>query len=138
MAGKSTGRPPKPTRLKVLQGNPGHRALNTSEPQPDAADLNPPRWLKASGRRVWREYAPKLQGLGLLTQMDVETFAQACALSAEARVLKPGSADHIRAVEAAGRILARFGFTPSDRARLSVTKPASDPFSDFLSRKQAT
>jgi len=31
------GRRPKPTRLKVLTGNPGKRALNLDEPRPDGA-----------------------------------------------------------------------------------------------------
>ena len=31
------GRRPKPTRLKLLTGNPGKRPLNDDEPQPQAA-----------------------------------------------------------------------------------------------------
>ena len=130
-----TGRPTKPTRLKVLQGNPGKRPLNKSEPQPGDAKLKPPKWLGHEGRMFWREYAPKVQALGLLTELDVEEFAQAAALSAVARRATPGSRDHIQAVEAAGRILARFGFTPSDRAKLSVTPKTEDPFEQFLGKK---
>jgi hypothetical protein len=38
------GRRPKPTRLKVLTGNPGKRPLNMDEPQPEPAIPDcPPR-----------------------------------------------------------------------------------------------
>lgn len=40
------GRPPKPTRLKILAGNPGKRELNPDEPDPVLLeDLTAPEWL---------------------------------------------------------------------------------------------
>ena len=129
------GHPTKPTALKVLQGNPGRRPLNQHEPQPAAAKLKPPRWLGHEGRKVWREYASKVHALGLLTELDIEMFAQGCALAAEARILRPASADHLKAVGEMGRILGRFGFTPSDRTKLSIAPKKEDPFEEFLGRK---
>ena len=32
---KERGRKPKPTAVKVLEGNPGKRSLNTAEPKPE-------------------------------------------------------------------------------------------------------
>ena len=104
---------------------------------PKEAGLEPPKWLGREGKAVWREYAPKLHTLGLLTELDVELFAQACALAAVARALLPGSADHMKVVDAAGRILGRFGFTPSERTKISVTPKTEDSFEKFLSGKKA-
>ena len=137
-ARSNSGPPRTPTALRVLHGNPGKRPINKGEPKPDAAKLDPPKWLGREGRVLWREYAAKLHVLGLLTELDIELFAQACALAAAARTLMPASADHIKATEAAGRILARFGFTPSDRAKLSVTPNIEDPFEQLLKKKRAT
>ncbi len=130
-----SGAPRKPTALRVLAGNPGKRPLNQNEPQPDAASVDPPEWLKSEGQVVWGEYAPKLLSMGLLTELDVELFAQACALAAAARTLMVGSTDHLKVVAAMGQILGRFGFTPSDRTKISVTPKTDDDFENFLSKK---
>ena len=133
-ARSNSGPPPKPTALRILHGS-RKGEKNKSEPMPSSASLEPPKWLEREGRMVWREYAPKLYTLGLLTELDVEMFAQACALAAVARKLLPGSGEHIKTVDAAGRILGRFGFTPSERTKISVTPKKDDPFEDFLSKK---
>ena len=39
------GRPPKPTYLKVLEGNPGKRPLNENEPKPKPSAPKCPAWL---------------------------------------------------------------------------------------------
>ena len=35
---KQRGRPPKPTALHIVRGNPGRRDLNADEPQPEHLD----------------------------------------------------------------------------------------------------
>lgn len=75
-----TGRPRKPTALKVLEGNPGKRPLPQNEPKP-APVVNipkPPPWLNSDGKKAWKRLAPELQRLGLLTVVDMEAFAAAC------------------------------------------------------------
>ena len=104
---------------------------------PEKAKGDPPKWLGREGRVVWREYAPRLLEMGLLTELDVELFAQACALAAVARALLPGSADHLKVVAAMGQILAQFGFSPSARTKISVTPKKEDKFEDFLAGKKA-
>ena len=68
---------PQPTKLKILRGNPGRRALNTSEPQPPAlTDVPaPPEWLEGYAKDEWRTLAPVLHGLGLLSEIDLSFFA---------------------------------------------------------------
>lgn len=72
-------RPPKPTALKVLEGNRGKRALNKNEPDPDYLnDLAPPAWMPADAQGVWRELAWKLRKAKILTVLDVTMLEQAC------------------------------------------------------------
>lgn len=114
--------------MKLLQGNPGKRPINKNEPQPAKAGLEPPKWLSPDAKKVWRQYAPKLQDLGLLTELDVEFFALGCVQLVAAR------AGNDKAVQEVQRILAQFGFSPSARAKLTVSKPTDDPFEDFIKK----
>ena len=62
-------RPPKPTQLKVVEGNRGKRALNSREPDPAYLnDLTPPAWLDPKSAEVWAEIAPKLRAARVLTE----------------------------------------------------------------------
>ena len=45
------GRKPKPTALKVLEGNPGKRPLNDREPVPPKATLEMPGVASAGGQK---------------------------------------------------------------------------------------
>ena len=72
------GRPRKPTELKRLEGNRGHRPLNDNEPKPDADKVKCPTWLMPEAKKEWRRLAPMLIKMGLLTNADVQTFAGYC------------------------------------------------------------
>ena len=81
------GRRPKPTRLKVLTGNPGKRPLNNAEPRPEAAVPNCPDELGETARREWNRLVGELASLKLLTNFDRAALAAYCgayALWAEA------------------------------------------------------
>jgi P27 family predicted phage terminase small subunit len=77
------GRPPKPTALKVLQGNPGHRALNVAEPKPPAEPVSPPSWLRGRSRTLWKRIAAFLEPMGVLTTADTDALALLCDAYAE-------------------------------------------------------
>lgn len=47
------GRKPKPTVLKVLQGNPGHKALNLEEPVFENDLRDPPHYLSDESKALW-------------------------------------------------------------------------------------
>lgn len=127
-----TGRPPKPTALKIIEGNPGHRPLPENEPTPAVAGLEAPAWVKAAGRRVWDELAPEVHANGCLTKMDTEAFALLCSLEA---VVRRSPAKHLKEAAQVDRLMARFGMTPSDRTRISVKKQNDDPFAEFLGKR---
>ena len=72
------GPPPKPTRLKLLEGNPGKRALNRREPQPRQITPRCPPWLSNKAKAVWRRMVPELRAMGVLTAVDGEALAAFC------------------------------------------------------------
>src|SRR5690606_36938676 len=72
------GRKPKPTNLKVLEGNPGKRPLNQNEPKPKPIRPKCPTWLDKEAEKMWRSLAPELESLHLLTIIDVAALAAAC------------------------------------------------------------
>jgi phage terminase small subunit len=127
------GRPPKPTRLKVLQGNPGKRSLPKNEPKP-AAGAAPPPWMSPAARKEWARLAPRLLKLGLLTELDAEALAILCGhlacagqLSSQGLPIDPRVSSEIR------QLMGRFGMTPADRSKVSAVPEAApaDPFEDW-------
>ena len=72
------GRKPKPTALKMLEGNPGGRPLNTKEPTPEKKAPRCPSWLEDEAKKEWKRMAKVLEQMGLLTEMDMAAFAGYC------------------------------------------------------------
>ncbi len=68
------GRKPKPTRLKVLTGNPGHRPLNDAEPQPALTIPSVPPHLAQEAQNEYRRMGVKLYQIGILTEIDDTQF----------------------------------------------------------------
>lgn len=138
------GRPPKPTRLKELTGNPGGRPLNRSEPA-YTGDLVRPDWLTGYARQMWDELAPMLEDSGVASPADVPALAALCyawdgfrcavdVLAAEGQftqgsmgqlVRHPAATAAEKSLEQFHKFAAKFGLTPSDRARLSVSPDAA-------------
>ncbi len=80
------GRPPKPTRLKILQGNPGRRPLNKNEPRPQPLDLpKPPEHMHQMGKELWNEVVPELCRVRLLTRLDLPLLELFCESYAKFR-----------------------------------------------------
>jgi P27 family predicted phage terminase small subunit len=80
------GRPPKPTHLKILEGNRGHRQLDpNAEPQPAKGIMEPPAGLPPEALGVWETIVPELDRLGLVTMVDEAAIEAACRGVATAR-----------------------------------------------------
>ena len=136
------GRPPKPTALKKLHGNPGKRPLNKAEPQPHIGTRTPnaPDWLNDAAKEQWKRYARTMWELGLLTEIDVVAFGAWCtwlALFIEAKdvvenggmtqTADSGWSGQTPEVNIMGQAWAKveklgglFGMTPSDRSKLRI------------------
>lgn len=72
------GRKPKPTALKVLEGNPGKRPLPKNEPKPAPLAPKCPAWLHKDAKKEWKRVAPQLERLGMLTSLDMAALAGYC------------------------------------------------------------
>ena len=142
------GPAPKPTALKVLQGNPGKRALPKGEPRPAAGKVpTAPRWLSEEAKKEWRRLAGRLWRVGLLTEADHDALALYCETfaswrRAEEQVRKKGEVMRTAAgnviqnpyLSIANRakrdalVLAReFGMTPAARSRISIESGEEEP-----------
>lgn len=152
-----SGPAPKPTALKLIEGNRGKRKLNKQEPDPAyLIDLTPPDWLKPAARAVWDEMAPMASRAKLLTEVDVQAFAMGCVALAEfrkasARVDSDGAIKSKKALDEEGNVVdagehlnpwagaqsmyfkqamtlfTQFGMTPAARTRIAVN-PQGDLF----------
>ena len=116
------GRKPKPTKLKVLEGNPGKQRLPKGEPEPISDIPTPPEHLDDLALSEWHRLADGLHSMGLLYEVDRVAFASYCrAYSAWVRAVL--AQDDDRASDAEKQMLkfsVEFGMTPSARARLAI------------------
>jgi P27 family predicted phage terminase small subunit len=143
----SRGRKPKPTRLKLLQGIPGHRPLPENEAQIAPGMPDPPKHLGAKAKKEWKRITPELYRAGLLTKIDGPALASYCDAYAQwvessdklkktgmlARgakgdpVINPYLKISNAAQERMKQLLVEFGMTPSSRSRVkAVPLPGPD------------
>lgn len=88
------GRRPKPTKLKVLAGNPGKRPLPEGEPQFSGIPQCP-EWLTDEAKAIWADVVPELVTLGIVGRLDRMCLAIYCQtyaryMQAEAEIDKHG------------------------------------------------
>lgn len=151
------GRPRKPTRLKVIQGNPGKRKLPEGEPTPAVEIPTRPEWLDAEAKREWNRITPYLKEQGLIAKIDRALVAMWCQCWAQYvwavkdieengttfetekgyQGPRPAVAIATKMIEKLTSLSARFGFTPSDRAKMGVSteKKAENPLETFLRQR---
>ncbi len=72
--------PSKPTALKILQGNQGHRPLNKNEPSPPRELPSCPSQLDTMAFKIWKRIGEKLEKLGLMSGIDETVFCLYCQL----------------------------------------------------------
>ena len=145
------GPKPKPTQLRVLEGNPSRRRLPKNEPQPTGTP-EPPTWLTAKALEEWNNIVPGLSALGIATNLDANFLAVYCdtltiyrrATGELKRLLSQGqflTDEGPAALESKIRLLAdqlrkqsgELGMTPSSRSKIEVN-PGAEP-QDELHRK---
>ncbi|RUT32433.1 phage terminase small subunit P27 family [Arsenicitalea aurantiaca] len=134
------GRKPKPTALKLIEGNPGHRPLNHREPRPQPGIPTCPAHLSPTAKAEWKRLARQLHGLGVLSELDrsaLAAYCQAYGRWAEAeRQLKttpallrtpagyvqpnPWLAIANKNLELMHKFMTELGLSPSSRSRVSA------------------
>lgn len=121
------GPQPKPTALRVLEGNPGKRALDLSagvNPRVEIPDA--PRHLGKEARKEWKRITPILEELGLISGLDRTALGMYCqaagrlhelemAFNGQIARLEGEDASYVDAVYKAS-----YAVTPSGYAQQSV------------------
>ena len=140
------GRKPKPTAIKLVEGNPGKRPLNTNEPKPKSKAPSCPKWLEGEAKKEWRRLAKQMEQLGILTEVDRAAFAGYCQayarwkdaeefISKHGAIVKTPSGywQQVPQVSIAQQYLKQmskfceqFGLTPASRSRIVADSTQGD------------
>jgi P27 family predicted phage terminase small subunit len=158
------GRPPTPSALKELHGNPGRRPLNENEPKPNVyLPEKPPYEMSEQATQIFRSKASELYQCGILTNLDAEFLAIWAEMMAEyveikKEIQEQGRVYYKQRIDGSGNELmepsrnpnmitlenlrreirfysARLGTEPSARVKLQVIKVDENEFDDFLRKK---
>jgi P27 family predicted phage terminase small subunit len=72
------GRVPKPTAIRILEGNREHRPFNDREPTPLTGAPLMPKHLDATASREWRRLVPTLLAMHVLSESDGLALGNLC------------------------------------------------------------
>lgn len=149
------GPPPKPTSIRVREGNLARRPLPANEPRPRVGEPAMPKYLDREGRQEWKRLVPILLAMRVLTKADGLQLANLCQAYSmlmqahEAMRLatqKGGSGLLMKTpggyvqqspligiingqVEIINRISREFGLSPASRTRVeALAEPTDDDF----------
>ncbi len=151
-------RPRKPTEAKIAAGNPGKRALPTSEPPRVHGVVMPPSGMPGPVLVLWRRFAGLLKARGQLSLDTAEALEQLAYCAQEVRELREQIKTEGRTVtqttvtgesmiranpaqamfsDADRRLrgwLAEFGLTDATRSKVAAGDPtpkADNPLAEF-------
>ncbi len=133
------GRKAKPTALKLIDGNPGNRKINETEPKPAKVyHPDPPTDFSSIQRLKWNEVTDKLAKCRVLTELDLDALEIYCRewvnlqeaisdISQRGKLLQmpsggvmwnPSWAQYKHSQAVCRSIMSEFGMTPSTRTGL--------------------
>lgn len=110
------GPPPKPTPLRILEGNPGKLRVPPEVP-PAPGPCDAPAHISADARAIWEAFAPELEAKGLLAPRYLIAFEVLC--------------DAVVQYRRAAAVLARTGPVIQGRGGEMVTNPAGREFARY-------
>src|SRR5262245_14360459 len=142
------GPAPKPTSLRLLEGNLSKRAFNDHEPKPRAIAPRCPKHLDNEARREWRRITPILLRMRVLTEADEYTLANLCQtystlIKAQRKLTETGlllktPSGYVqqnpllgivnRCMDTITRLSREFGLTPASRTQLMADTGATSGF----------
>lgn len=153
------GRRPKPTVLRLVEGNPGKRKINKAEPKPKREIPSCPAHLSDAGKVAWGRLSVLLDRMGVLTEADSAALERLCdcysdvlicreslkadgwtykTMDAQGNTLIKGNpaAAQLRAADSQFKsYLVEFGLTPSARSKVHTTPDGDekeDPLNEFF------
>lgn len=140
------GRKPKPSHLKLINGNPGKRPINKREPTASSDLPIAPKWLNDRAREIFAEIVALIDEMGYASRSHMHSLALAASRLEEVEVCTqmiddegrtyettntqgdtsikshPAVAQRSEAMRHAQSLLAEFGLTPSAAAKVVVPK----------------
>jgi P27 family predicted phage terminase small subunit len=140
------GRKPKPSAVKALEGNPGKRKLNKSEPKPMTGAPSCPDHIRGAAKFEWNRVVKELVALKIVTKIDRAALASYCSayghwvdaekhLREEDAVIVTDKGNMVqnpymqiskRSMDQMVKFAAEFGMTPSSRSRVKVDMPTEE------------
>jgi P27 family predicted phage terminase small subunit len=136
------GRKSKPSALRLVQGNPGHRPINEDEPAPTKVFAPPaPRTLSKVEKAKWKKLCKQLSDARVLTELDLDALEiyvrswhtmMVCLADVKKRgklilnatggeVWNPSWTEYKHSVSVVRSLQAEFGLTPSSRTGIVAT-----------------
>lgn len=127
-------RPRKPTALKLVEGTDRADRRNGNEPEPMLLnDLTPPAHLAPRSAEVWKQIAPMLRRLQVLTEADVIALEMLCDSVADYRLARAELGDDfVRHTDKGGQMVSQWLVAKqmsSKRAEAFMSKFGMDPVS---------
>ncbi len=151
-----SGRKPKDRKLRVLQGNAGHRALGRAARATAESGAMPVRPARLSEREceVWDRLAREAFEAGTLADRTLESFVMLCRLTVQAEEMleeiqregrtyenhfgetkiNPLVGQHRQMEQRVDALMARFGLAPFGKPlpETSAKKPAANPWAGIV------
>lgn len=148
---RPVGRPPLPTALHELHGDPSRgkrRSRRSAEPKPTtAAGMAPPSVLSPAAKQEWHRLVVEFERLGMMTVIDRGALAAYCTewsifldasalIEAEGIIVEDRDGARRRnpallvlqsSIQAMLPLWSRFGMTPGDRPRLGKPLGSGEP-----------
>lgn len=78
MGNPNSGRRPKPTALRIIEGNRSKTPLNLNEPRPDPVAPACPDWLHRWAKEMWAWIVPQLEAMGVIGRCDLVDLVALC------------------------------------------------------------
>lgn len=146
------GRRPKPTALKLVEGNRGKRPINRAEPKPKRGIPECPAHLDDAAKGAWVMLTALLDRMGILTEADGPALERLCdcysdilecrkLIAANGRTYKTTTAQgdtliksnpacsQLRAADAQFKsYLVEFGLTPAARTKIHAVPADNDKY----------
>ena len=149
------GRLKKTTAVHELNGNPGHREHNSSEPRPKISAPKCPRHITGAARAEWNRICKHLKKLGIITLLDrvaIAGYSTAWGhfIEAERMIAEKGHLvkdakgnavpnPYMKIWEKSAVLMLRFGaelgLTPSSRTRIHA-RPEGDAIEPTAEQKK--
>ena len=124
------GRHPKPSHIRLAEGNRGKRPVPVDPPTVAGVPECPAAFSKGQ-RAAWADLVRCVEPMGVVTTSDALGLERAAVALARVRSPRGNPLAAAAAEKLVLQYLGRFGLTPADRAKLGAAPEKPERASDF-------